>query len=130
MKRIDWRIFLVSLAIFIIPPLAVPARGVLTDELTSYAYGFPFSWITVSFDSRGGKAFLVQVLFERHQGISVSILGAILNIVILYIAINAIVTVFWIKRRRDSKPKDPPAAPPPEERETVNAGQSNESNGQ
>lgn len=130
MKRFDWRIVLVSVAIFLIPPLCIPSRGVLTEEITSYVYGFPFSWFTVYFKSRGGKAFLVQTLFEENQGIAISILSAVLNLVIIYIAINAVVTVFWKKRHKlpPKHPPEPPAENPPQE--TVNAGQSHGSDAQ
>ncbi len=125
MKRFDWRILIVSVTIFLIPPLCIPARGVLTEDITSYVYGFPFSWFTVYFESRGGKAFLVQALMEQHEGISISIVSAILNLAIIYIVINAIITVFWKKHRQKTPPKDPPQTLPKDEnQETVSAGQS------
>lgn len=146
MKQFDWRVFLASVAIFIIPPLAVPSRGVLAEGITSYVYGFPFSWFTVYFESRGGKAFLVQALSEPNHGVSVSILSAVLNLIIIYVVLHAIVTVFLKKRHSDSRHKHPAApdpqpesasapAPEPEskpepEKEPVSVGQSDESDGQ
>ncbi|MCI9575588.1 MAG: hypothetical protein HFJ84_02700 [Clostridiales bacterium] len=106
MKRFDWRIILISVAIFIIPPLAIPTRGVLTEGITTYVYGFPFSWFSIFFESRGGKAFLVQALSEPHSGISVSIVSAIMNLLIIYIVVNAVVKVFVFKKR--NHPEDQP----------------------
>lgn len=131
MKRFDWRIILLTVAIFIIPPLAIPSRGVLSEGITSYVYGFPFSWFTVYFQSRGGRVFLVQALSEPNHGVSVSILSAALNLVIIYAVLHAIVAVFLKKRRSEPPHKKPPEEPPEDSgQETVSAGQSRESDGQ
>ncbi len=132
-KRFDWRIILISVAIFIIPPLAIPSRGVLTEGITSYVYGFPFSWFSIFFESRGGEAFLVQALLEPHSGISVNIISAIMNLLIIYIVVNAVIKVFVFKKRNhpeDKPPKDDSVSPDkPEEKEAATA-QSRGSDGQ
>ena len=128
MKRFDWRIVLISIGIFIVPPLAIPASGVLTEGITEYTYGFPFSWFSVYFSSRGGKAFLVQALSEPHSGIHISIISAVMNLLIIYIVLNAIVKVFG-KNKPGKNTKNSPE-PPPEKKGEPPTGPSDESDAQ
>ena len=104
MKWLNGRSLLISAVLFIAPIFCYPVRGALSNNITTYTYGFPFSWISVHFSARGGRVFFWQAITSQDQGISIDFITAILNFIILYIVVRAVINVFsQKKKKRDDK---------------------------
>ena len=107
-KRFDWRIILISVAIFTSLlschsfPVVLDTVGI--DLLCVWAFLFPgFLFFLILW--RGSV--LVQALLEPHSGISVNIISAIMNLLIIYIVVNAVIRVFVFKKRNHPEDKPP-----------------------
>ena len=102
MKWINGRSFLISVVLFVAPIFCYPVRGTLSNNVTTYTYGFPFSWFSVHFTARGGRVFFWQAVTSQHQSIGIDFITAILNLIILYIVVQAVINVF-INRKKKKK---------------------------
>ena len=104
MKWISGRSLLISAILFVAPIFCYPVRGTLSNNITTYTYGFPFSWFSVHFSARGGRAFFWQAITTQDGGIHIDFITAILNFIILYIVVRAVINVFTQKKKkRDDK---------------------------
>ena len=104
MRWISGRSLLISILLFVAPIFCYPVRGTLSNNITTYTYGFPFSWFSIHFTARGGRVFFWQAIASQHQGIEIDFITAILNFIILYIVVRAVINVFsQQKKKRDDK---------------------------
>ncbi len=100
MSWFDKRSAIIAPIVFLLPLFIYPVRGTSISNITTYTFGFPFAWFSVRFTARGGRLFLWQALAAPNQGIRIDIITAILNLIILYIIVQAILTVFIKKQKK------------------------------
>lgn len=105
MSWLDKRCLIVTSILFVLPIFVYPVRGSIGHSVTTYTYGFPFSWFSIHFTARGGRLFLWQALSVPNQGINIDFITAILNFIILYIIVRAIINVFGKKKQKYQQQK-------------------------
>ncbi|WP_078392919.1 hypothetical protein [Shouchella patagoniensis] len=86
MKSLDVRILALSSAITLLLIFIVPS-SYLTEGKGSYEFGFLFPMLTIYQETATSHWFLINV-FSEHDGILVSIPGAIANIVLFYLLLQ------------------------------------------
>lgn len=64
--------------------------------MTTYSYGFPSNWLSVRFDTQGGRLFGFELFGSDIVGTNISILTALLDLLVIYLVVTAFVKVFWI----------------------------------
>ena len=94
MNWLNKRCLLIAAIFFVLPIFIYPVRGSIGHSITTYTYGFPFSWLSVHFTARGGRLFIWQALSSQPQGVQIDFITAILNFIILYVIIRALIIVF------------------------------------
>lgn len=99
MKWLNKQCLIIAAIIFVIPIFVYPVSGSIGHDITTYTFGFPFKWISIYFTAHGGRLFFIEALASDVQGIDFSIITAVLNFIILYICVRAIIVVFGQKRR-------------------------------
>ncbi|MDD5952776.1 MAG: hypothetical protein PUC32_03870 [Oscillospiraceae bacterium] len=99
MNWLSKRCIAISSVLFALPILVYPVRGSIGQNITTYTYGFPFPWFSVHFTARGGRLFLWQALSSPFQSFHIDFITAILNFIILYVAVRAIFIVFGQKKQ-------------------------------
>ena len=104
MKWLSRRSLLITAILFLAPIFCYPVRGTLSNNITTYTYGFPFSWFSIHFTAHGGRVFFWQAIATPNQGIDIDFITAILNFIILYIIVRAIVNVFISRKKQKGKP--------------------------
>ena len=82
--------------IFVVPIFFYPVSGTMTNGVTTYSYGFPSNWLSVRFDTQGGRLFGFELFGAKIVGTNVSILTALLDLLVIYLVVTAFVKVFWI----------------------------------
>ena len=92
----NWKTAIVSLVIFIVPIFFYPVSGTMTNGVTTYSYGFPSNWLSVQFDTQGGRLFGFELFGANIVGTNISILTALLDLLVIYLVVTAFVKVFWI----------------------------------
>ena len=105
MRWLDKRCVIATLILFVLPVFVYPVRGSIGHSITTYTYGFPFSWFSIHFTARGGRLFLWHALAVPNQGIEIDFITAILNLIILYIIVRAIINVFGKKKQKYQQQK-------------------------
>ena len=100
MNWLNKRCLLIAAIFFVLPIFIYPVRGSIGHSITTYTYGFPFSWLSVHFTARGGRLFIWQVLSSQPQGVQIDFITAILNFIILYVIIRALIIVFGRKKEK------------------------------
>lgn len=103
MKWLSRRSLLITAILFLAPIFCYPVRGTLSNNITTYTYGFPFSWFSIHFTAHGGRVFFWQAITTPNQGIDIDFITAILNFIILYIIVRAIVNVFISRKKKKGK---------------------------
>ena len=103
MNGLNKRCLIVASIVFVLPIFVYPVRGSIGHSITTYTYGFPFSWFSVHFTARGGRLFIWQALASQPQGFDVDIITAILNFIILYVIVRALIIVFGRKKEEYRK---------------------------
>lgn len=96
MRFFNWKTAIVSLVIFIVPIFFYPVSGTMTNGVTTYSYGFPSNWLSVRFDTQGGRLFGFELFGANIVGTNISILTALLDLLVIYLVVTAFVKVFWI----------------------------------
>lgn len=96
MRFFNWKTAIVSLVIFTIPIFFYPVSGTMTNGVTTYSYGFPSNWLTVQFDTQGGRLFGFELFGSDIVGTNISILTALVDLLVIYLVVTAFVKVFWI----------------------------------
>lgn len=96
MRFFNWKTAIVSLVIFIVPIFFYPVSGTMTNGVTTYSYGFPSNWLSVQFDTQGGRLFGFELFGANIVGTNISILTALLDLLVIYLVVTAFVKVFWI----------------------------------
>ena len=96
MRFFNWKTAIVSLVIFVVPIFFYPVSGTMTNGVTTYSYGFPSNWLSVRFDTQGGRLFGFELFGANIVGTNVSILTALLDLLVIYLVVTAFVKVFWI----------------------------------
>lgn len=96
MRFFNWKTAIVSLVIFIIPIFFYPVSGTMTNGVTIYSYGFPSNWLSVQFETQGGRLFGFELFGANIVGTNISILTALLDLLVIYLVLTAFVKVFWI----------------------------------
>ena len=79
MRFFNWKTAIVSLVIFVVPIFFYPVSGTMTNGVTTYSYGFPSNWLSVRFDTQGGRLFGFELFGVNIVGTNVSILTALLS---------------------------------------------------
>ena len=100
MRFISKRCLLISAILFVVPIFVYPVSGSIGHDITTYTFGFPFKWISVHFTAHGGRLFFTEALASDPQSFDFAIITAILNFIILYIVVRAIIVVFGQKHRQ------------------------------
>lgn len=100
MKWLSRRSLLIAAILFVAPIFCYPVRGTLSNNITTYTYGFPFSWFSIHFTAHGGRVFFWQAISTPNQGFEIDFITAILNFIILYIVVRAIINVFSRKKQK------------------------------
>ena len=103
MNWLNKRCLLIAAIFFVLPIFIYPVRGSIGHSITTYTYGFPFSWLSVHFTARGGRLFIWQALSSQPQGVQIDFITAILNFIILYVIIRALIIVFGRKKEKYRK---------------------------
>lgn len=96
MRFFNWKTAIVSLVIFVVPIFFYPVSGTMANGVTTYSYGFPSNWLSVRFDTQGGRLFGFELFGANIVGTNVSILTALLDLLVIYLVVTAFVKVFWI----------------------------------
>lgn len=96
MRFFNWKTAIVSLIIFIVPIFFYPVSGTMTNGVTTYSYGFPSNWLSVRFDTQGGRLFGFELFGADIVGVDISYLTALLDLLVIYLVVTAFVKVFWI----------------------------------
>ncbi len=104
-KRINIISGILAVLIFVIPFLFFPTRGGLDIDSTVYTYGFPFPWFYIFFEAHSGRLIFFQAVSSNFQSFDIKFLTAILDLIILFIAIRALITVFGRTRENYVKKK-------------------------
>ncbi len=94
MRFFNWKTAIVSLVIFVVPIFFYPVSGTMTNGVTTYSYGFPSNWLSVRFDTQGGRLFGFELFGANIVGTNVSILTALLDLLVIYLVVTAFVKVF------------------------------------
>ena len=105
MRFISKRCLIIAAILFVVPIFVYPVSGSIGHDITTYTFGFPFKWISVHFTAHGGRLFFTEALVSDPQGFDFAIITAILNFIILYIVVRAIIVVFGQKRQEYKKKK-------------------------
>ena len=84
MKRLHILTAIITILLFVVPIFVYPVRGGVEDGRAVFTYGFPFSWFSVYFDSQSGRTFFTEIL----------------NLIILFIAVRAILVVFGRQQQK------------------------------
>ena len=82
MRFFNWKTAIVSLVIFVVPIFFYPVSGTMTNGVTTYSYGFPSNWLSVRFDTQGGRLFGFELFGANIVGTNVSILTALLDLLV------------------------------------------------
>lgn len=105
MRWLDKRCVIVTAILFVLPVFIYPVRGSIGHSITTYTYGFPFSWISLHFTARGGRLFFWQAILSADQGFEIDFITAILNLIILYIIVRALINVFGKRKQKYQEKK-------------------------
>lgn len=95
MRYFHWKTAIVSVLIFLLPVFLYPVSGTMSNGVTTYSYGFPSPWLSLQFENRGGNLCGFEVFGSDIAGSNVSILTALLDLLIIYLVLAALVKVFW-----------------------------------
>ena len=87
-RQLSVWLFLLFLSFF------YPVSGTMTNGVTTYSYGFPSNWLSVRFDTQGGRLFGFELFGANIVGTNVSILTALLDLLVIYLVVTAFVKVF------------------------------------
>ena len=79
MNWLNKRCLLIAAIFFVLPIFIYPVRGSIGHSITTYTYGFPFSWLSVHFVAPGGRLFIWQALSSQPQGVQIDFITAILK---------------------------------------------------
>lgn len=105
MRWINKPALIIASFLFVLPVLVYPVRGIISNNVSTYTYGFPFAWFSVYYTAQTDRVFFWQALAEPNQGIHIDFITAILNFIILYIVMQAIIRVFWSKKKQHQEKK-------------------------
>ena len=108
MKRLHIITAIIAILIFVVPIFVYPVRGTVEDGQTIFSYGFPFNWFSLYFESQSGRTFFTEALRMCGGHFHIDFITAILNLIILFIAVRAILVVFGrqqMKRRQKADEK-------------------------
>ena len=108
MKRLHILTAIIAILIFIVPIFVYPVRGTVENGQTIFSYGFPFKWFDLYFESESGRTFFTEALPMCGGHFHIDFITAILNLIILFIAVRAILVVFGrqqMKRRQKADEK-------------------------
>lgn len=105
MRFVSKRCLILSAIFFVMPIFVYPVSGSIGHDITTYTYGFPFKWISIHFTAHGGRLFFTEALASEPQSFDFAIITAILNFIILYIVVRAVIVVFGQKREQYKKKK-------------------------
>lgn len=105
MRHLHIRTAILTILLFVLPTLCYPVRGGIGSAVTVFTYGFPFSWLNVHFSAHSGRIFLFQALCLQDQGVTVDLITAFLDLVILFVAIRAVLLVFGNQHRKHREQK-------------------------
>ncbi len=100
MRFVSKRCIVLAAIFFVVPIFVYPVSGSIGHDITTYTFGFPFKWISIQFTAHGGRLFFTEALVSDPQGFDFAIITAILNFIILYIIVRAIIVVFGHKRQQ------------------------------
>ena len=100
MKRLHSLTAIITILLFVVPIFVYPVRGGVEDGRAVFTYGFPFSWFSVYFDSQSGRTFFTEALRMSGGQIHIDFITAILNLIILFIAVRAILVVFGRQQQK------------------------------
>ena len=106
MNWLNKRCLLIAAIFFVLPIFIYPVRGSIGHSITTYTYGFPFSWLSVHFTARGGRLFIWQALSSQPQGVQIDFITAILNLIILFVIIGDFIFLFGLKKEKYRKKKN------------------------
>ncbi len=95
MRYFHWKTVIVSILVFILPVFLYPVSGTMSNGVTTYSYGFPSPWLSLQFENRGGSLCGFEIFGSNIAGSNVSILTALLDLLIIYLVLAALVKVFW-----------------------------------